>query len=151
MKPRPSWDEYFMEITRLVATRSTCLRRKVGAIIVKDKQILTTGYNGVPKKIEHCLDSGCLRERMKIPSGTRHELCLGIHAEQNAIVQAAVHGVSIAGAKIYCTHHPCIICAKLIINAGIQKVIIAEGYPDDLSEKLLKAANVEVITFRGNH
>ena len=133
-----------MEITKLVATRSTCIRRQVGAIIVKDKQILSTGYNGAPKGTPHCIDVGCLREKMKVPSGTRHELCRGVHAEQNAIVQAAVHGVQVSGATMYCTNHPCSICAKLIINAGIKKIIIAEGYPDDLSKELLKSANVEV-------
>src|SRR5512136_2014667 len=120
---RPSWDEYFMEITRLVARRSTCLRRQVGAVLVKDKNILATGYNGAPSGVAHCLDAGCLREQLGIPSGERHELCRGLHAEQNAIIQAAFHGIRIQGATIYCTNQPCVICTKMIINAGIKEVI----------------------------
>src|SRR5512135_1336683 len=125
--PRPGWDEYFMEITRLVARRSTCLRRQVGAVLVKDKNILATGYNGAPSGIAHCLDVGCLRERMGIPSGERHELCRGLHAEQNAIIQAAFHGVSIRDAVLYCTNLPCIICAKMLINAGVRRIVHLEG------------------------
>lgn len=112
-----------MDITHLVAKRSTCLRRQVGTVLVKDKKILATGYNGAPSRLEHCLDIGCLREKQGIPSGERHELCRGLHAEQNAIIQAAYHGVEIRGATLYCTNHPCIICSKMIINAGIQKVV----------------------------
>ncbi len=145
---RPSWDEYFMEITKLVATRSTCLRRQVGAVLVKDKKILTTGYNGAPSQLPHCLDVGCLREQLGIPPGERHELCRGLHAEQNAIIQAAYHGVSIKGATLYCTNHPCIICAKMIINAGIERVVYLDGYPDPLAEEMLKESRVKVEKFK---
>ncbi len=143
---RPSWDEYFMQITCMVARRSTCCRRQVGAIIVKDKQIISTGYNGAPRGMEHCLDVGCLRQRLGIPSGQRHEICRGLHAEQNAIVQAAYHGVSIKDSIIYCTHQPCFICAKMIINAGLLKVVYASGYPDELAVDMFKEADVELVS-----
>ena len=126
---RPGWDEYFMEITHLVAKRSTCLRRQVGAVLVKDKNILATGYNGAPSGVAHCLDVGCL--------GERHELCRGLHAEQNAIIQAAKHGTNINGAILYCTTMPCIICSKMIINAGIRRVVYEGGYPDELAAGML--------------
>lgn len=142
MKNRPSWDHYFFEITKLVATRSTCIRRDVGAVIVKDKRILATGYNGAPSGLPHCLDVGCLREEMKIPSGERQEICRGIHAEQNALIQAAKFGISVDGASIYVTHHPCVVCAKLLINAGIREIFYLEDYPDELSKSLLKEAGV---------
>jgi len=142
---RPSWDEYFMDITALVAKRSTCLRRSVGAVIVKDKRILSTGYNGAPSGLKHCLEIGCLREKMKVASGERHELCRGIHAEQNAIIQAAFHGVSIRGASLYCTNLPCSICAKMIINAGIIKIYYLDGYADTISSEMLDEAGIEVI------
>jgi dCMP deaminase len=141
---RPSWEEYFMDITHLVAKRSTCLRRHVGAVLVKDKKILATGYNGAPSGLEHCLDVGCLRDQLGIPSGERHELCRGLHAEQNAIIQAAYHGVQIRGATLYCTNHPCIICSKMIINAGIQRIIYEEGYADALAKEMLKESRVKV-------
>lgn len=141
---RPSWDEYFMAITRMVAERSTCLRRRVGAVVVADKRILTTGYNGAPTGLGHCLDSGCLREQQGVPSGERHELCRGLHAEQNAIVQAALCGVSIRGGTIYTTHFPCVLCAKMLINAGIKRVVFADGYPDVLSRELLTEAGLMV-------
>ena len=140
---RPSWDEYFIELAYFVARRSTCLRRQVGAVIVKDKHILATGYNGAPKGIAHCLDTGCLRDKLGIPSGTRHEICMASHAEQNAIIQAAYHGIAIKDAVIYCTTHPCSICAKMIINAGIKKIYYVEGYPDELGKKLLDEAGIE--------
>jgi dCMP deaminase len=140
---RPSWDEYFMDITRVVATRSTCLRRQVGAVIVKDKRLLTSGYNGAPQGLAHCLEAGCLREQLGVSSGERHELCRGLHAEQNAIVQAALHGVSIAGATLYCTHQPCSACAKMIINAGIRRIVFEYPYPDELSRSLLTEAKIE--------
>jgi len=140
---RPSWDEYFMEITRLVSERSTCLRRKVGAIIVKDKRIISTGYNGAPKGLAHCLDVGCLRERMGVPSGERHELCRGVHAEQNAIIQAAGSGASMTGATIYCTDSPCSTCSKMIINAGIVRLVLGARYPDKLGEDLIREAGLE--------
>ena len=143
---RPSWDEYFVSITKTVASRSTCLRRKVGAIIVKDKRILTTGYNGAPRGVKSCLEIGrCLREELKVPSGQRHEICRALHAEQNAIIQAAYHGVQIAGSVIYSTTQPCVLCAKMIINAGIQKIYYYEEYPDQLSLDLLKEAGIELI------
>jgi dCMP deaminase len=144
---RPSWEEYFMDITHLVAKRSTCLRRQVGALLVKDKKILATGYNGAPSRLEHCLDIGCLRQKKGIPSGERHELCRGLHAEQNAIIQAAYHGVEIRGATLYCTNHPCIICSKMIINAGIQKIVYDEGYADTLAREMLKESGIEVAKF----
>ena len=142
---RPSWQEYFMEITELVAKRSTCRRRAVGAIVVKDKRILSTGYNGAPANVRHCIDIGCLREELGVASGERHELCRGIHAEQNAIIQAALHGVSISGSTLFCTNMPCSICAKMIINAGIRKVYYKEGYADPMSKELLEEAGVELI------
>ncbi len=142
--PRPPWDDYFMDIAKLVARRSTCLRRAVGAVIVKDKRILSTGYNGAPSGIAHCAETGCLRERLKVPSGERHELCRGIHAEQNAIIQAAYHGVSIRGATLYCTNLPCSICAKMIINAGIRAIVYLSGYADTMSEEMLNQAGIEV-------
>jgi dCMP deaminase len=142
---RPSWQEYFMEITELVAKRSTCRRRAVGAIIVKDKRILSTGYNGAPTGIRHCIDVGCLREQLGVASGERHELCRGIHAEQNAIIQAALHGFSIKGGTLFCTNLPCAICAKMIINAGIRKIYYKEGYADPMSQELLDEAKVEVV------
>jgi dCMP deaminase len=144
-KERPSWDEYFMQITDLVATRSTCLRRKVGAILVRDRQILSTGYNGAPSGLAHCLEVGCLREQENVPSGQRHEMCRAIHAEQNAIIQAARHGVSIVGAILYTTHQPCVICTKMLINVSVEKIYYREGYPDELSKQMLAQAGVELI------
>lgn len=139
-----------MDIAHLVAKRSTCLRRAVGALLVKDKRILSTGYNGAPSGLKHCLDIGCLREQLNIASGERHELCRGIHAEQNAIIQAALHGVSIKDATLFCTNQPCSICAKMIINAGINKVYYHSGYADAMSIEMFKEANVELIKYRGN-
>ena len=142
---RPSWETYFMDIATLVAKRSTCLRRSVGAVIVKDRQILSTGYNGAPSGIRHCAATGCMREKLNVPSGERHELCRGIHAEQNAIIQAAFHGVSIKGAWLFCTNQPCSICAKMIINAGLKKVYYLSGYADDMAMEMFDEANVSVI------
>lgn len=144
---RPAWDDYFMEITHVVAKRSTCTRRQVGAVIVLDKRILATGYNGAPKDLPHCAEVGCLREKLQVPSGERHELCRGLHAEQNAIIQAALHGSSIKGASIYCTHQPCVVCAKMIINAGIQEIIYEGEYPDPLSREMFELAGVKVKLF----
>ena len=141
---RPGWDEYFMGITDLVAQRSTCLRRQVGAVLVKDKNILSTGYNGAPRGLAHCLEVGCLREQLNVPSGEKHELCRGLHAEQNAIIQAAYHGVAIRGATLYCTTLPCVICTKMLINAGIQKIVYREGYADPLSLSMLDEAKIDV-------
>lgn len=139
---RLTWDEYFMEIAWLVAERSTCTRRKVGAVAVKDKRVLATGYNGAPKGLAHCLDIGCLREKLAVPSGERHELCRGLHAEQNVIIQAALHGISLAGATLYCTTQPCLICTKMLINCDIKKIYFAQGYPDDLARKFLQEAGI---------
>ena len=144
---RPDWKTYFMNIAQLVASRSTCLRRHVGAVIVKENRILSTGYNGAPTGLRHCLERGCLRDELKIPSGQRHELCRGLHAEQNAIIQAAYHGVSIESGDIYCTNQPCIICAKMIINAGLKKIIISNAYPDDLAAEMLGEAELKVVVF----
>jgi dCMP deaminase len=141
---RPEWDDYFLDIVGLVAKRATCLRRSVGAALVRDRRILSTGYNGAPSGLRHCLEIGCLRERLRIPSGERHELCRGLHAEQNAIIQAALHGVSVKGATLYCTNHPCMICAKMIINAGIVRIVVGGEYRDNLAEEMLAEANVEV-------
>ena len=148
MKPetrnaRPSWDQYFMDIVELVSRRSTCLRRKVGAILVRDKRILATGYNGPPAGIAHCSETGCLRDKLKVPSGERHELCRGLHAEQNAIIQAALYGVSTKGSTLYCTTHPCIICAKMIINSGIESFVYRESYRDALAVEMLNEAGVQ--------
>jgi dCMP deaminase len=143
---RPSWDTYFMEIAQHVATRSTCLRRKVGAIIVREKRILATGYNGAPRGLPHCLDVGCIREQLSIPSGERHELCRGIHAEQNAIIQAATSGTSIENADIYSTHYPCSLCIKMILNTGIRRVIYMDGYPDDLAKTIANEGNLEILS-----
>ncbi len=142
---RPSWDDYFMEITEVVATRSTCLRRKVGAVIVRDNRILATGYNGPPRGLRHCDETGCLRDKMQIPSGERHELCRGLHGEQNAIIQAAMHGINIQGGTFYITNQPCILCAKMIINAGVTKVIYKGSYPDKLALEMFEEAGIELV------
>jgi dCMP deaminase len=145
--PRPSWDEYFIQIAFDVAERSTCLRRKVGAILVKDKRILATGYNGAPMGLRHCEEVGCVREQHNVPSGQRHELCRGLHAEMNAFLQAAVHGVSSQDATLYCTTYPCSLCAKMIINAGVTRVVEAGDYPDDLARDLLAESGIAVEHF----
>jgi dCMP deaminase len=142
---RPDWEEYFMEIARVVSTRSTCLRRQVGAVLVNNRQILATGYNGAPRGVPHCAEVGCLRDRMGIPSGERHELCRGLHAEQNAIIQAAYHGVSINGAEMYCTHQPCVLCAKMLVNAGIATLHYAGEYPDDLALLVFREAGTRLV------
>lgn len=142
MDNRLPWPEYFMDITYMVAERSTCTRRKVGAIAVKDKRILATGYNGAPAGVSHCLDVGCLRAQMNIPSGQRHEICRGLHAEQNVIIQAAVHGVSLAGAEVYCTTMPCLICTKMLLNCGIKAVYFVEGYDDELAASMVAETGI---------
>jgi dCMP deaminase len=144
MKNRPGWHQYFMEMAYLASTRSTCLRREVGAVIVKDNQIISTGYNGAPKHIRHCTITGCLREQLKVPSGERHELCRGVHAEQNAVIQAAINGTSIRGASLYCTNQPCVICSKILINAEIKTIYITEPYEDKLAQELLAEAEVQM-------
>ncbi len=134
-----------MKITQIVAERSTCIRRKVGAIIVKDKKIVSTGYNGAPKGLDHCLEIGCLREKIGVPSGERHELCRGAHAEQNAIIQAAGSGPGMDGATMYCTDSPCSTCTKMIINAGISRLVLGKKYPDELGEELIREAGIETV------
>ena len=141
---RPTYDEYFIKMTQVVSTRSTCLRRNVGAIIVKNKHILSTGYNGAPKGLQHCSEVGCLREKLNVQPGERHELCRGLHAEQNAIIQASVFGVSIDGATLYCTVAPCSVCAKMLINAGIKEIVYQDSYPDDLAQQMLTEAKIKV-------
>ena len=140
---RPTWDKYFMEMAILTAERSTCLRRKVGAILTVDKHIVATGYNGAPKGLKHCAEVGCMRERLNVPSGEKHELCRGLHAEQNAIIQAAVLSTSIKNATLYCTTFPCVVCAKMLINAEIARIIVLEDYPDNLSKEILAEANIQ--------
>ncbi|MCD6206801.1 MAG: cytidine/deoxycytidylate deaminase family protein [Methanosarcinales archaeon] len=142
---RPTIDEYFMNIAEVVATRSTCLRNQVGAVIVRDKRIVSTGYNGAPRNLEHCLDIGCIREQEKIDSGTRHEMCRAVHAEQNAIIQAALHGISTRDSTIYCTHQPCVLCAKMIINASIVRVVFKQAYPDARALEFFREAGIEVV------
>lgn len=144
---RPSWDEYFMQIVDLVKTRSTCLRRDVGALIVKDKRIISSGYNGAPTGVSHCSEVGCLRQQLNVPSGERHELCRGIHAEQNAIVQAAYSGSSVKGSTMYVSLQPCSLCAKLIINAGIEKLVYCGQYSDKLALSMLTEAGVELVKY----
>jgi dCMP deaminase len=141
--PRISWDDYFLKIGMIVAERSTCRRHHVGAVIVKDKRILTTGYNGAAAGLKDCIELGCLRDANDIESGKNHEICRAIHAEQNAIIQAGLHGVNIHGSTIYCTHPPCVLCAKMLINAGIKRFITYGDYPDTYALELLKEANVE--------
>lgn len=141
---RPSWDEYFMSIADSVATRSTCMRRKVGAVLVYDKRILATGYNGVPSGLKHCHEVGCIRAKLNIPSGTQHEMCRGLHAEQNTVVQAARYGIPIEGATIYCTTQPCVQCTKILINAGIKRIVYREPYPDELAAVLLDESSVVI-------
>ena len=142
---RPSWDEYFMEMAELTAKRSTCMRRHVGAVIVKDRHAIATGYNGAPSGIMYCEErGGCIRQQLNVPSGQRHELCMALHAEQNAIIQAAVMGNSVEGGTIYITHQPCAICAKMILNAGIKRIVIKEGYPDELAASILDEAGLKV-------
>lgn len=145
---RPAWDEYFMKIAMLVAERSTCKRHHVGAIIVKNKQILTTGYNGAAAGIKDCLELDCLRDQNNIPSGERHEICRAIHAEQNAIIQAAQHGINIEGTTMYCTHPPCILCAKMLANAKIKKYVSYGNYPDETAKELLKEVGIEFVKIK---
>jgi dCMP deaminase len=140
-----------MEMVGVVSSRSTCLRRKVGAVLVKDNRILATGYNGVPKGVAHCEKQGCLRLEMKVPSGERHELCRGLHAEQNAIIQAAIYGVSISGATLYCTCKPCSICLKMLMNAEIAKIVYMEDYDDPLAKTLLEETTIRMCQYLNEH
>jgi len=146
LSERPGWDHYFMQIAAVVATRSTCLRRQVGALLVYNKRILSTGYNGTPSGLSHCREVGCLREKLEVPSGERHELCRGLHAEQNAIIQAAIHGVAIKDSVLYCTHYPCAVCAKMLVNAGISAIVLEGNYPDDLAKDIFAEAGI-CVTF----
>ena len=142
------WKKRFMELTEHIATWSSCLRRHVGAVIVKDKRIMTTGYNGAPAGVKTCIERGsCMRNEMNIPSGTHAELCYAAHAEQNAIIQAAKEGISLKGCVLYCTHQPCVVCAKMIINSGIKEVIYKEGYPDEFSQKICEEAGVKLTKY----
>ncbi len=147
---RPTIDEYFMEMAHLASSRSTCLRRKVGAVIVKNKRVLSTGYNGAPRGLPHCEEVGCVREKQNIPTGERHELCRGVHAEQNAIIQAAVFGTSIEGGKIYTTNHPCVVCVKLLINSNITEIIYDDDYIDELAKEVLSQSKVKVRRYKVN-
>ena len=142
---RPSWDSYFMHLAIVVAGRSTCLRRQVGAVLVKDRQILSTGYNGSPSGLLHCEEIGCLRQNLNVPSGERMEICRAVHAEQNALIQAAKHGVAIAGAELYTTHQPCVQCTKMIINAGIRRIVYSHSYPDPLADVMAREAGLRLI------
>ena len=151
MNNRPTWDEYFMEMAELARKRSTCLRRGVGAVIVKDNRVIATGYNGVPRGIRHCEETGCLRQQLNVPSGKMHELCRGLHAEQNAIIQAACMGSSLEGGTLYCTTQPCVICTKMIINAGIKRVVIKEAYPDELAQEMAAEAGLVIDVMEGAH
>lgn len=144
-RQRPSWDQYFLELADLVASRSTCRRRQVGAVLVRKERIISTGYNGAPRGLAHCLEIGCLREEMQIPSGHRYELCRGVHAEQNAIINAAFYGVSTQDAVIYCTNQPCLICARMIINAGIIRVVHRGDFDDSLAIQFLQEAGIEIV------
>ena len=141
---RPGIDEYFLKIASVVAERATCRRHHIGAVAVKDKHILTTGYNGAPSGLKDCLELGCLRDEMGIPSGERHEICRGVHAEQNVIIQAALHGISLEGSTIYCTHTPCVLCAKMLVNAGIKRFISFGRYNDNAFIDLFREAGIEV-------
>jgi len=147
---RPDWDSYFLEITNVVKKRSTCLRRQVGALIVKNNHILATGYNGVPSKITHCSETGCLREQLNVPSGERHELCRGLHAEQNAIIQAAHHGTSIKDSTLYTNTKPCSICTKMIVNAGIKRIVFEEYYKDKLADDILSETDIILFNINSN-
>ncbi|HHT85225.1 MAG: deoxycytidylate deaminase [Bacillota bacterium] len=149
-RKRPGWDEYFMQVAGVVARRSTCIRRNIGAVVVKDKRILATGYNGAPSGLPHCIEVGCLREQLGVPSGERHEICRGLHAEQNAIIQAAKYGIAVEGSTVYSTTEPCSLCAKMLINAGITRIVYQNAYPDNLSRQLLDEAGIIVEHFKGS-
>ena len=142
---RPSWERYFMSIASQVATRSTCLRRQVGCIIVLEKRIVSTGYNGAPSGLPHCEEVGCVRETRGVASGERHELCRGLHAEQNAIIQAAMHGTAVRGGSVFCTHKPCILCTKMLINAGVRRVYYEQGYEDEMADEMAREADLLLV------
>ncbi len=142
---RPDWDEYFLKLVKIIATRSTCLRRQVGALLAKDKRLIASGYNGAPSGMPHCLDIGCLREQLKIPSGERQELCRGLHAEMNAVIQAAIYGVSTKDSTLYCTNYPCVLCAKTLVQAGIKRVVFISDYPDKEAKAVFEQAKILVV------
>jgi len=146
---RPSWDDYFMQFALLARTRATCIRRQVGAVIVRDRQVLTTGYNGAPRGMQHAAEVGCLRQQRGVPSGQRAEICRGLHAEQNAIIQAAYQGICIRDSVLYCTNAPCTICIKMIVNAGIRRVYYLEPYQDELSASIAAEAGIELVQLSG--
>jgi len=148
---RPTWDTYFMNIAHVVASRATCLKRQVGALIVKDEQILATGYNGAPRGMKHGTEVGCLRDQLDVPSGTHHELCRGLHAEQNAIIQAARSGVNVEGGTLYCTYMPCVICSKMIINSGIKRIVFNGYYPDELAVQMLNESKIDVSLYEESY
>ncbi len=141
---RPGWDEYFLEMAQLVSKRSTCLRRQVGAVAVRDKRILATGYNGAPSGLAHCADVGCIRQKLSIPSGQRQELCRGLHGEQNVIIQAVIHKVDLKGSTLYVTNQPCVTCTKMLISVGVKEIVILDGYPDELARQMLKEAGIKI-------
>lgn len=147
MNARPSWDEYFLDMARVIASRSTCLRRQVGALLVRDKRVLATGYNGAPAGLPHCEEVGCRRAELGVASGAGWELCRGLHAEQNAIIQGALHGVSVQDATLYCTTQPCVICAKMLINAGVKRIVYEGEYADELALEMLQQAGMELARF----
>ena len=147
IQERPSWDEYFMTLANQVATRTTCLRRAVGCVLVRDKRILATGYNGAPSGLKHCSEIGCLRQQLNVPSGEKHELCRALHAEQNALIQAARYGINVDGATIYVNTQPCVMCAKMLINAGIKEIVYQNPYPDDLAMSMLEESGIILRTF----
>jgi dCMP deaminase len=142
---RPDWDEYFLKMAKFISSRSTCLRRNVGALAVREKRILATGYNGAPSGLAHCIDIGCIRKNLKIPSGQRQELCRGLHAEQNVIIQAVNHKVDLKDSILYVTNQPCVTCTKMLISVGVKKIIILEGYPDELAKRMLREAGIKLI------
>ena len=146
---RPAWDDYFMEITHVVAKRSTCLRRQVGALLVSDRRILATGYNGAPKGLAHCGElGGCYREKLGVPPGQRQEICRAVHAEQNAVAQAAVHGVKLDNVTCYVTIQPCVTCTKLLINASVVRIVYEGDYPDEMALQMLQEAAVELVRYQ---
>ena len=142
LQERPSWDEYFMTLANQVATRTTCIRRAVGCVLVRDKRIIATGYNGAPSGLRHCAEIGCMRQQLGVPSGQKHELCRALHAEQNALIQAARYGLCVEGATIYVNTQPCVLCAKMLINAGICEIVYANPYPDELAMSMLEEAGI---------
>lgn len=141
---RPSWDEYFLQMAQFVSKRSTCLRRQVGAVAVRDKRVLATGYNGAPSELAHCTDIGCVRQKLKIPSAQRQELCRGLHAEQNVIIQSEIHKIDLKDSILYVTNQPCVTCSKMLIGVGVKEIVILEGYPDELARRMLKEAGIKI-------